>query len=207
MTIYTINATQAKIDARADSIILDEVYNLTKEIISDADAGAYSTTVADGTDMTEATPATTITGTVANPTITSGNTFIIAGSTVTLGTSGTSLNAVIADINDAAITGVKASKNSSGNLVITYTHTASTAWDVVVGAGTANTDLGFTAQTYSASNPTSVTYYNVWKGTATDRAKTDQMNQVIKHFQGLGFHIERQENASTGKNFKWVISW
>ncbi len=203
---YGITATQAKVDARADSVIVDEVHTLMKQVIADAQAGNYSTTQSDGTTMTNSTPATTITGTVTNPTITGTPTLIVAGSTITLGTSGTNLNAVIADINDAAVTGLVASK-SANKLVLTYTHTAGTAYNVVIGAGTANTDLGLVAQTYTATNPASATYYNVWKGTQTDRAKTDQMNEVIEYFKGLGYHIERQNNTTTASTFKWVITW
>ena len=203
---YGITATQAKVDARADSVIVEEVHALMKQVIADAQAGNYSTTITDGTTMTETTPTTTITGTVTNPTITGTPTLIVAGVTITLGTSGTNLNAVIADINDAAVTGLVASK-SANKLVLTYTNAASTAFNVVIGAGTANTDLGLTAPTYTATNPDSVTYYNVWRGTVTDRAKTDQMNEVIQYFKGLGYQIERQVNSTTTANFKWVISW
>ena len=204
---YSITATQAKLDARADLTILNETNTLMKQIITDADAGSYSSTISDGTTMTESTPTITITGSAANPTITGTPTVIIAGVTVTLGTTGLNLNSVIADINDAGVTGVVASKNASNNLVITYTTTAASTFTVVVGAGTANTALGLTAQTHTATDPASKSYFNVWSGTATDRAKTDQMNQVIKYFQGLGYQIERQTNTSTTTTFKWVISW
>ena len=204
---YSITATQAKLDARADLTILNETNTLMKQIITDADAGNYSSTISDGTTMTESTPTITIIGSAANPTITGTPTVIIAGVTITLGTTGTNLNSVIADINDAGVTGVVASKNASNNLVITYTTTAASTFTVVVGAGTANTALGLTAQTYTATDPTSKAYYNVWNGTATNRAYTDQMNQVIKYFQGLGYKIERQKNTATTNTFKWVISW
>ena len=204
---YSITATQAKLDARADLTILNETNTLMKQIITDANAGSYSSTISDGTTMTERTPTITITGSQANPTITGTPTIIIAGSVITLGTTGLSLNAVIADINDAGVTGVVASKNSSNNLVITYTTTAASTFTVVVGAGTANTALGLTAQTHTATDPASKSYFNVWSGVATDRAKTDQMSQVIKYFQGLGYQIERQTNTSTTNTFKWIITW
>ena len=108
---------------------------------------------------------------------------------------------MIADINDG-VTGVAASKND--RIILLQRHLTFT---VVVGAGTANTALGLTAQTYTATDPTSKAYYNVWNGTATNRAYTDQMNQVIKYFQGLGYQIERQKNTVTTNTFKWVISW
>ena len=204
---YSINKTEARLLARADLTIFNETQALMKQIITDAGNGLYETTVSDGTEMTESTPSITITGSVANPTITATPTVILGGVTVTLGTTGLSLNAVIADINDAAITGVVASKNAANNLVITYTAPAATTWTFVVGAGTANADLGLTAATSTATNPTSVDYFDCWQGNATSRPKTDQMNQVILYFQQLGYTIDRLKNTSTGKTLKWVISY
>lgn len=204
---YYINKTSARTIARADLTIFNETQALMKQIITDAGNGLYETTITDGTTMTESTPTITITGTVANPTVSSLETIIIAGQTVILGPSGLNLNAVISDINDANVSGLVASKNAANNLVLTYTAPASTAWTVVLGAGTANTNLGLTAQTYTATNPDSVSYYNVWSGTTTDRAKTDQMNQVIEYFKNLGYTIERLKNTTTNKNIKWVISY
>ena len=204
---YYINKTSARTIARADRTIFNETQALMKQIITDAGNGLYETTITDGTTMTESTPTITITGSAANPTITGTPTIIIAGSTITLGTTGLNLNSIIADINDAAVSGLVASKNAANNLVLTYTAIASTAWTVVIGAGTANTALGLTAQTYTATNPSSVSYYNVWSGTTTDRAKTDQMNQVIEYFKNLGYTIERLKNTTTNKNIKWVITY
>ena len=204
---YAINKTEARTIARADLTIFNETQALMKQVIIDAGNGLYETTITDGTTMTESTPTITITGTVANPTVSSLQTVILGGQTVILGPSGTNLNAVIADINDANVSGLVASKNAANNLVLTYTAPAATTWTFVLGAGTANTNLGLTAQTYTASNPDSVTYYNVWSGTTADRVKTDQMNQVIKYFQNLGYTIERLKNTTTNKNLKWVISY
>lgn len=204
---YAINKTVARTIARSDLTIFNETQALMKQVITDAGNGLYETTITDGTTMTESTPTITITGTAANPTITGTPTVIIAGITVTLGTSGLNLNAIISDINDASITGLVASKNAANNLVLSYTVAQSTSFTVVVGAGTANTALGLTAQTNSATNPDSVAYFNTWQGTATDRVKTDQMNQVILYFQNLGYTIERLKNTNTNKTIKWSISY
>ena len=67
--------------------------------------------------------------------------------------------------------------------------------------------LGFVAGVYSLPNPTSVSYYTVWQGTLTDRAIQNQMEQVMKHFQDLGYKIERLTNSSTNRTFKWYIYW
>lgn len=203
---YSINSNQAKSIARNDLVIFNEINTLMQQVIADAESGLYETTISDATTMTESTPAITLTGTVTNPTITNGQTFIIAGTTIVLGTSGTNLNSIISDINDAAVSGVTASK-SSNRLVVTYTAPAATTWSVTVGAGSANTALGIPSGTTTATNPSSVTYFNVWQGNSTDRPKTDQMNQVIQYFENLGYSIDRQTNTSTNKTFKWVIGY
>ena len=204
---YAINKTEARTIARADLTIFNEIQSLMKQVITDAGNGLYETTITDGTTMTESTPTITITGSAANPTITGTPTVIIAGQTITLGTTGTNLNSVISDINDAGVTGLVASKNAANNLVLSYTLAQATSFTVVLGAGTANTALGLTAQTYTATNPDSVAYFNCWQGTVSDRVKTDQMNQVIQYFQNLGYTIERLKNTSTNKTLKWVISY
>ena len=204
---YAINKTEARTIARADLTIFNETQSLMKQVITDAGNGLYESTITDGTTMTESTPTITITGSAANPTITGTPTVIIAGQTITLGTTGTNLNSVISDINDAGVTGLVASKNAANNLVLSYTLAQATSFTVVLGAGTANTALGLTAQTYTATNPDSVAYFNCWQGTVSDRVKTDQMNQVIQYFQNLGYTIERLKNTSTNKTLKWVISY
>jgi len=203
---YYINKQEARSMARADLTIFNEVNAIMKQIITDAGNGLYETTVSDGTTMTESTPQITITGSVSNPTITGTPTLIIAGSTITLGTSGTNLNSITADVNDAIIPGLVAGKDNV-NFRVFYTAPASTAWQVTIGAGTANTDLGLTAGTTSATNPSSVDYFSVWQGVTNDRAKTDQMNQVISYFENLGYTISRLTNTATTKTFKWVISY
>jgi len=205
---YTINKTTARAIARADLTIFNETQALMKQVITDAGNGLYQTTITDGTTMTESTPDIVITATIANPTIAPGDTVILGGQTILLGGTGTSLNAVIADINDfQGVAGLVASKNAANNLVLNYTAPAATTWTFEVGAGTSNTDLGLTAATTTATNPTSVDFFNCWQGNATSRPKTDQMNQVILYFQQLGYSIERLKNTSTGKTLKWVISY
>jgi hypothetical protein len=203
---YYINKQEARSMARADLTIFNEVNAIMKQIITDAGNGLYETTVSDGTTMTESTPQISITGSVSNPTITGTPTLIIAGSTITLGTSGTNLNSITADVNDAIIPGLVAGKDNV-NFRVFYTAPASTAWQVTIGAGTANTDLGLTAGTITATNPSSIDYFSVWQGVTNDRAKTDQMNQVISYFENLGYTISRLTNSATNRTFKWVISY
>jgi hypothetical protein len=143
----------------------------------------------------------------SDPTITGTPTLIIAGHTTTLGSTGTNLNSIIADINDALIPGLVAIKNTNNNLILTYEAPASTTWSVEVGSGTANTELGLTTGITNATDPSSVSYNSVWQGNLDDRAKTDQMNQVELYFKNLGYSIDRVTNSVTGKTFNWVISY
>jgi len=201
-----LNAAQARSKASQDMIVFTETQEIMKEIISQSALGNFEAYVDDTTTMTEATPSVQKIGTALNPTITIGDTLIFDNNTITLGTTGTSLNAIVADINDAGVAGLTASKDSN-YLILTITEPQSSTWSYEIGAGTANTALGFVAGVYSISNPTSVDYFNIWQGTATDRGLTNQMEQVIKYFQNLGYKIERLTNTNTSKTFKWYVYW
>jgi len=201
-----LNASQARAQSQQDMIIYDEVQAIMKAVITASGSGLYETTVNDTTTMTESTPSQSITGSALNPTITVGETLIFNSTTVTLGTSGTSINAVVSDINDAAITGLVASK-SANYLKLDYTAPAGLTWTHDIGAGTANTGLGLTAGVVTMTAPTSTSYYTAWQGTSVDRAKGLQMDEVIKHFGNLGYKLERTINTVTGTTLKWYIYW
>jgi hypothetical protein len=201
-----LNAAQARSKASQDMIVFTETQEIMKSIISESAVGNFESYVDDATTMTEATPSVQKIGTQINPTINVGDTLIFDNNTITLGTTGTSLNAIVADINDAGVAGLTASKDSN-YLVLTITEPQGSTWSYEIGAGTANTALGFVAGVYSISNPTSVDYFNIWQGTANDRGLTNQMEQVIKYFQNLGYKIERLTNTNTSKTFKWYVYW
>lgn len=201
-----LNAAQARAKASQDMIVFKETQSIMEEVITQSGAGNFEATVEDGTTMTASTPSIQKIATVNNPTVNVGDTLILDGNTITLGTTGTSLNAVIADINDAAVSGITASKDA-GYLVLTIEDSAGATWSYEIGAGTANASLGLVAGVYTIPNPSSVDYYTVWQGTNTDRATQNQMEQVIKYFQNLGFKIERLTNTSTNRTFKWYIYW
>ena len=203
---FGINAQQANQNRRNDLIIFEEQYAIMKQIILASAASECSVTITK-TTMTQSTAPIIITGTVQNPTVSVGQTIVIAGSTIVLGTTGTNLNSIIADINDAGIGGVIASKNATNYLIITYTAPAASTWSVTIGAGTANTALGITAETKTATNPASVNYFNVWQGSTTDPCVTDEMNEIISYFTNLGYNIQRQTNSLTNKTFKWVVNY
>jgi len=61
------------------------------------------------------------------------------------------------------------------------------------------------ASTMTAENATGQSYYNVWKGTITDAAKTEQMREVIVWFEGKGYTISRKSSNST--TFYWQLTW
>ena len=201
-----LNAAQARSKASQDMIVFKETQAIMEAIITASGLGKFEAYVDDSTAMTVSTPSIQKIGTVNTPTVNVGDTLIIDSSTITLGTSGTSLNAIISDINDASVPGVTASKDA-GYLVLTIEDSAGATWEYEIGAGTANTSLGLTAGVYSLPNPTSVEYYTVWQGSATDRAIQNQMAQVIKHFADLGYKIERLTNTSTSRTFKWYVYW
>jgi len=203
---YQLNSAEARSHSRSNLVIFDEVNALMRQIISASDAGEYELVVDDGTVMTECTPVVYITGTVSNPTVTPGSTLVIAGSTITLGTTGTSLNAVIADINDSGVSNLTAGKDSAGHLVLTY-QCSQSDWTVTLGSGSANTNLGFTAGTNSANSTTGVDYYSVWTGITTDRKRDDEMTRVVKYFESLGYNITQADNTTSAKTFKWMIYW
>lgn len=48
-------------------------------------------------------------------------------------------------------------------------------------------------------------YYKAYQGTITDTVKTEQMNEVIAHFENKGYTISRK--SSSGTYFYWQISW
>jgi hypothetical protein len=203
---YQLNSSEARLQSRSNLTIFDEVNALMRQVIQASDAGEYEITVDDGTTMTECSPVITVTGTEVNPSITAGMTVIVAGSTITLGTTGTSLNAVIADINDAEISGLTASKDSAGHLVLTY-NCSQSVWTLLIGSGTANSALGLTAGTASANSTTGVDYYSVWTGVTADRRRDDEMTRVVKYFENLGYNITQVANTTSAKTFKWMIYW
>jgi hypothetical protein len=201
-----LNASQARANSNQDLTIFNETQSIMKAIIAASVAGVYEATVSDATVMTESTPEVVVSASVTSPTIVDAETVIIEGSTVVLGTTGTSLNAVIADINDAAIGNVLAYKENDA-LRLNIDVSGNNNWQYIIGAGTANASLGLTEGTSTAPNPTSVSYFNVWQGTETDRSKYTDMVSVINYFTNIGYKIERVTNSVTGKSFSWYIYW
>ena len=118
-----LNAAQARSKASQDMIVYRETQAIMEAIITQSGLGKFEASVDDSTTMTVSTPSIQRIGTVNTPTVNVGDTLIIDSSTITLGTSGTSLNAIISDINDASVPGVTASKDA-GYLVLTIEDSA-----------------------------------------------------------------------------------
>ena len=90
----------------------------------------------------------TLTGTVASPTVSLGDTFSINGTTVTL--SSTTLASVVSDINTAAITGITASQRDNKLQLHADSTAASAAGTLAIAnvSGTFLTNVGLSAGTY-----------------------------------------------------------
>lgn len=201
-----LNASQARSKSQQDMIIFNETDVIMRGIIEASERGDYDVVIGDNSTMTESTPESVLVGEVQNPVISYGSTVIINGQTVTLGITSTNLNGIIADINDANIPGVTAGKIDN-RLVITIVHTAKETWTYEIGTGTANLAIGIYAGLYTANNPVSIDYFNVWQGLETNRALVQQMDAVIRHFRNLGYKIDRVTNTATSKTFKWYVYW
>ena len=202
-----LNAAQARAKSSQDMIIFEECNTIMKQVITASASGNFDIYVSDLTTMTTSTPSVQKIGTINNPVVNNLDTLIINGQSVTLGVVANTLDGIIADINNANLPGIVATKDNNF-LVLNIDVHANSVWSYEIGAGTANSSLGFIQGVYSIpTNPESVQYFQSWQGALNDRAKIQQMNSVIKYFQNLGYKIERITNTTTGQTFKWHIYW
>ena len=202
-----LNAAQARAKSQQDMIIYNEVNAIMLAVLASSANGVYEANVSDGTTMTESTPIATRIGTVNAPIIVPGDTLIINNQTIVLGATGTNLNAIIADINDANVPGVSASKDND-YLVLEITVSPSQVWQYEINSGaTATAKVGLTVGVYTVSDPKSVSYYNAWQGVNTDRAISEQISSVEKYFNNLGYRIQKLAHPQTGKTFIWNLYW
>ncbi len=177
------------------SIHLWHKTNYDAVTVSDGGPGANQWVVVGSTQWQLHVPAAT--GTVANPTVTGGTTLVINGSTVTA--TGGGVADIVADINNAAITGVKASV--SGTKVNLYCTSAGSNGRISIANGTMNvsTVLGITPGNYYAPYLFSGNYAQTpsggWFATDTEPRPTgsvwwklgatgDGLNIVLKRFSG-----------------------
>lgn len=204
MTDFT--ATQARTASTTDQVIYNEIDTVTRAILTAALTGELTVVVANGTTMTQSTPTITVTGTVADPVVgVVDESLILAGNTIVL-TANNDVDQIVATINDAAVTGLSATKNAAQQVVIAYTPPVAT-WSLMIGAGTANATVGVTAGSEAPVDPESIAYHSVWSGQETDRKKSYEFAQVVQHFQNLGYSIIAKKNTDTGNTFKWELYW
>lgn len=90
---------------------------------------------------------------------------------------------------------------SNGNLTVDYggSLSDSSASTISVHGST------LTASPMTTDDSDGQAYYNTWKETVTDAAKTEQMKEVIDHFEANGYTISRR--SSNSQTFYWRISW
>lgn len=206
---HDLTSTLARNMSTSDLVIYNEIDTITRAIYTASLAGGLTATVNDGTLMTESTPTITVTSSGAGAFVAT-QTIVIAGTTITLGDGvgdGTNVYQATADINAAGISGLVATTDGA-EITLTYEPPQS-AWTLTLaeGNGTALADLGFTAGTVTATDPTSVSYYSMWSGVADDRKKAYEFAQVSNHFQSLGFSILAKKNTTTANTFYWEIYW
>jgi len=65
--------------------------------------------------------------------------------------------------------------------------------------------ITITGSIMTGNNETGASYYSVWKETAVDNNKSEQMSEVISYFRNLGYSIVRK--STTGTEFYWEIMW
>ena len=199
-------ATQARTASTTDRVIYNEIDAVTRAVLAAALAGELTVVVDDGTIMTNSTPTITVIGTVTNPVVGGGDELlVIAGETITL-SANNDVDQIVATINDAAITGLVATKNAAQQVVIAYNPPAAT-WTLSVSVGTGADTIGVTVGAQTPSTPSSVSYHGVWSGQETDRKKSYEFAQVVQHFQNLGYSIMAKKNTDTGNTLKWELYW
>lgn len=203
---YALPAGLARLQARQDLLVFEEITAISRAIIVAMNEGEYQVEIADGTSMTESTPTITITGSVTDPTVTLNSVININGDLIDVGVSGTNLAAIIYDINNSGLDNLTAGKTSDNRLQLVYTCIPSD-WTMFIGASDQNASLGLNPITYTAATPQSVAYFQVWQEISDDRKIAHQLNTVIKHFESLGYVVDILENAQSQNTFKWTIYW
>jgi hypothetical protein len=203
---YTVPAGLARLQARQDLIVFDEITAISRSIIVAMNQGEYQVEISDGTTMTECTPVIVIEGDVQNPVVDENSNINVDGNIIDIGISGTNLAAIIYDINEAGFANIRASKTADNRLSIQYTCTPSD-WTTFIGPGDSNIALGLDPIIYTAETPSSVQYYQVWQEASDDRKIAHQLNTVTKHFETLGYVVDILENSQSQNTIKWTIYW
>jgi hypothetical protein len=80
--------------------------------------------------------------------------------------------------------------------------------DIIINDAPSGTGINATAlTTVDAGEYSSVDYYNVWMNNTTSAELSDQLDQVKKYFQKLGYNIRIEANTMTSNTIQWHIYW
>lgn len=203
---YSITAGIARLQARQDLIVFDEISAITRHIITAMNQGQYHVEISNNTPMTQCTPILNIIGSAIDPMLSSPGILNIGGNLISVGVSGNNLASVIFDINRSEFNNISANFTDDLKLIIQYTCPAHT-WSVDVIATDAADELGLNAIEYFADVPESTEYYQAWLEASDDRRIIHQFTSVVSHFEKLGFVVEVVENTQSQNTFKWIIYW
>lgn len=116
------------------------------------------------------------------------------------------------DLSNMAIfpTADDARLDSQNSLVI-FDEVRAIEYAIIVASGLGQLEVilndNTTMTNSTPSDVTSQSYFDVWKLTVIDRAKTNQMTKVIQYFEGQGYTILRQTNGNSADALQWFVSW
>jgi hypothetical protein len=83
---------------------------------------------------------------------------------------------------------------------------AATSYNLSTTVNNATTvTINGTVVTGSPMSTAGITYYNAWTGATVDAKLTEQMDTVIKYFEGYKYDITR--TSSDGSSITWNLSW
>lgn len=190
---------EARIGARNNLVIFNEIRDIEFAILNAIDAGQLSVIVED-TFMTSTTLFSLITVESVN--------------TVT--------DVIESSIPHGLTSGVPVRFQSTGTLpnpisqnFIYYANVigptefrlALTQADAVAGTNLVNINTPGTGTASFRQQSQSQLYYLAWKELFPNRVLEDQMNQVIQNFKNLQYSIVRKTNALTQSTFFWELQW
>ena len=147
----------------------------------------------------------TITGSVANATI-SANAIIRINSTNVTVSTGSNLTTVISAINSAAITGVTARLSPTYQIIITATQSATNgAAAISNGNNTPLTDLGITAGTYLAAVTNAAPYYGIpdWQSSNLAANVGRPTGSVWQKASAIGSGLNLVVKEYNGSSLSW----
>jgi hypothetical protein len=101
--------------------------------------------------------------------------------------------AIIQEILIISLAITEAATNFDLAVTVQYDTTVTINGTVITGSSMTNDDA------------TGLTYYNAWQEVTTNAKLTEQMDTVIKYFEGYNYAITR--TSSNGSSITWNLSW